>query len=368
MQVFFIGNPGEMGGANTEAWHTIRLWREFGLDVHLIPTWGSDPIWRAKLDAIGCTTHQVSADELEQVPGLAGSPVIGMCNSEFIRIAPKLRALGCPIVWLNCMTFMFSHEMDFFRQHGPADAMVYQSEFQRSQLEPQLAQFGYRPESGHLIRGAFDLTEWEFQPRAHPEGYEYFMGRVARPDLDKWSSNTFAIYERVQYRCKRGMFLGVDERTQNKLGKPPWWIDCLRPMSVPVRDFYARLHCLFPINGGARENWPRAGLEAMAAGVPIVAQHDWGWREMIVHGETGFVGSNDDELAHWAAVLAYDEGLRMRIVKQARARLEHDLANPLKLWAGWKKVFDSFGFHMSDVLGIPHAHSFHATVTEEVAA
>ena len=53
------------------------------------------------------------------------------------------------------------------------------------------------------------------------------------------------------------------------------------------------------VNGGARENWPRAGLEAMAAGVPIVAQNDWGWREMIEHGVTGFLGGDDCELADY---------------------------------------------------------------------
>ncbi len=369
MRMFFIGYPGEMGGANTEAWHTIRLWRQFGVDVHLIPTWGSDPVWQAKLDALGCTTHHTSADELERVPGLAGSPVVGMCNSEFIRNAQRFRALGCPIVWVNCMTFMFSHESDFFRQHGPADAMVYQSDFQRSQLEPQLAQYGYKPETGHLIRGAFDLAEWDFRPREHAAGEEFFVGRVARPDLDKWSSNTFAIYERIQIRRKRAILLGVDDRTQNKLGKPPWWADCLRPMAIPVREFYARLHCLLPINGGARENWPRAGLEAMAAGVPVIAQNDWGWREMIDHGETGFLGSSDEELAHWAAVLAYDEPLRQRIARQARERMEQEFANPDVIWSAWKRLFQSIGQHVSDVPGIPHAHTFHGTASEsEVAA
>ena len=52
MRLFFIGYPGEMGGANTEAWHTIQLWRQYGVDVHLIPTWGSDPVWQAKLFVI----------------------------------------------------------------------------------------------------------------------------------------------------------------------------------------------------------------------------------------------------------------------------------------------------------------------------
>lgn len=340
-RVFLIGYPGDMGGANTEAWHTIQLWKQSGLDVHLLPTWGRDAAWEAKLDALGYTTHHATADTLEQVPGLAGAPVVGFCNSEFIRHAHRFRALGCPIVWVNCMTFMFPHEKEFFAKHGPADAMVYQSQFQRDQLEPQLRPFGYLPHTGHLIRGAFAVGEWTFQPRPHAAGEEFFFGRVARPDLDKWSSNTFAIYERVQFPRKRALLLGVDDRTRSKLGKPAWWMDCLRPLAIPVREFYSRLHALLPVNGGARENWPRAGLEAMAAGVPVIAQNDWGWREMVVHGETGFLGSSDEELAHWTAVLAYDEPQRLRMAQRARERLVDELAHPERLWASWQRVFAS---------------------------
>jgi FkbM family methyltransferase len=36
-------------------------------------------------------------------------------------------------------------------------------------------------------------------------------------------------------------------------------------MAMPTPQFFATLHCLLPVNGGARENWPRAGLEAFAA-------------------------------------------------------------------------------------------------------
>ena len=41
---------------------------------HLIPTWGFDDHWRAWLDALGCVTHPARPDDLECVPGLAGSP------------------------------------------------------------------------------------------------------------------------------------------------------------------------------------------------------------------------------------------------------------------------------------------------------
>lgn len=165
------------------------------------------------------------------------------------------------------------------------------------------------------------------------------VGRAARPDCDKWSSNTWPIYERIQYPRKRALMLGMDDRTHQKLGQAPKWADCLRPMALPARDWFRQLHCTLPINGGARENWPRVGLEAMAAGVPVVAQNLWGWRDMIVHRETGFLGDCDEELAHFTALLAYDEILRQRIIANARERLIEELANPKQLWAGWRKLF-----------------------------
>lgn len=68
MRVFLIGYPGEMGGANTEAWHTIKLWRSFGLEVHLIPTWTCDARWKARVDALGCTTPTCCTAYLVVVP------------------------------------------------------------------------------------------------------------------------------------------------------------------------------------------------------------------------------------------------------------------------------------------------------------
>ena len=209
--------------------------------------------------------------------------------------------------------------------------------------------------------------EFKFAPRPHAPGEVFVVGRMARPDMDKWSSNTWSIYSAIQYANKRALMLGMDDRTHGKLGAPPIFADCLKPMAISVQQFLSTLHCLLPVNGGARENWPRAGLEAMAAGVPIVAQNDWGWREMIEHGVTGFLGSNDCELAHYAACLAYDEELRQRIVHAARERLVSELASPETIWKSWKQLFRSVGQYASDVDGIPHAHSYAGTLAEEVA-
>jgi hypothetical protein len=61
----------------------------------------------------------------------------------------------------------------------------------------------------------------------------------------------------------------------------------------------------------------------------------------VLDGVTGFLGGSDEELAHYTAVLAYDEDLRMGIAKAARGRLVTELANPAAIWAGWNQLFDS---------------------------
>jgi glycosyltransferase involved in cell wall biosynthesis len=83
----------------------------------------------------------------------------------------------------------------------------------------------------------------------------------------------------------------------------------------------------------------------MAAGVPIVTQNQWGWREMIRHGETGFLCDTDEELAHWTAVLAHDEDRRLAIATAARQAVEQ-LADPATIWAGWRKLFASVGLEV----------------------
>jgi hypothetical protein len=338
-KVYVIGYPGDMGGANTECWHTTKLWRRNGVDVHFIPTCGVDRKWKIKLDEIGCVTHEIQIDHLENVPDLRNAITVGFCNGYYIDLVPRLRTIGCKIVWLNCMTFLFDNERQCFKKNGTPDAMIYQSEFQRSELERDLYPFGYESSQGYLIHGAFEIGDWKFEPLQHGENEPFVIGRAARPDCDKWSSNTWKIYENIQYWNKKGIMLGVNNRTLEKLGTPPDWISCLRPTAIRAELFYSLLHCLLPVNGGARENWPRAGLEAFATGVPVVAQNDWGWKEMIEHGQTGFLGSNDQELAHYTAVLAHDEKLRQQIIQNAYEKLLRELASPEKIWNAWEIVF-----------------------------
>ncbi|MGF6573515.1 Glycosyltransferase involved in cell wall bisynthesis [Paraburkholderia fungorum] len=67
------------------------------------------------------------------------------------------------------------------------------------------------------------------------------------------------------------------------------------------------------------EGMPIALIEAQAAGLPAVASRIVGNRDVIVHGVTGFLANNDDELEYYTRLLIVDAALRKQMGTAARA-------------------------------------------------
>jgi hypothetical protein len=313
-----------------------------GIEVHLVPTWAISDEWRRKVQAIGCEIHEIAGPDLIlDVPGIKESIVVGMCNAEFLKCTEVLRAQArCKLVWMNCMCWIFDREVEHYRKWGPFHRYVFQSEFQKSCLFPLLHHHGLESEAASVIHGAFFVDEWPYAARPHARDTEFYIGRLSRVDADKFSSNSWKIYGAIPYRLRRIRVMGWDpQKMEPKAGKAPPWAEVLPANYVTPQAFMSGLHCYMQINGGAKENWPRAGLEAMATGVPIVAQDEWGWREMIEHGKTGFLAKNDEELAYYAAQLAYDEELRQTMAKNAMYRARK-LSDPDMLASQWKAVLE----------------------------
>ncbi|MDW8039606.1 MAG: glycosyltransferase [Thermoguttaceae bacterium] len=340
-RIFLVGYPGDMGGAGTECWHSLLLWRRYNLQVVCVPTWGSPPCcWRQRVTLLGYPTFETQPDQLAQVAGLPGSIVVSFCNSQFLAHADRVRALGCRIVWVGCMCWLFEAERRHYEKYGPFDAYVFQSHYQMDKLLPQLASYGVQPEQCHLVRAAFMTEEWPFRPKPHKKGEPLWVGRISRPAPDKFHPKTWWIYERIPHPV-RARIMAWSPEVQQKIGPPPPWAEVLPSRTETAQQFFSKLHVMLQVNGGAEENWPRSGLEAMAAGVPIVAPNQWGWPEMIRHGLTGFLANTEDELAYYAAQLAYDEGLRQFMAQTARRHLEENLARPEVIWHRWQTVFAS---------------------------
>ena len=193
MHIFFLGYPGTMGGANTECWHTAKLWRQHGIDVTFIPTWGRDQAMEDQLAAIGCrTVHAGSADE----PGQRA----GLCRLDRRRhvqlprhALPQScsRTCVCRLVWVNCMTFLFDERDRRLSQPRPGRGLRLPVGIPaRRNWKSSSCLSATRTAMGHLIRGAFAFDEIPFAPAPHAAGRRRSsIGRLARPDLDKWSCN-----------------------------------------------------------------------------------------------------------------------------------------------------------------------------------
>lgn len=89
------------------------------------------------------------------------------------------------------------------------------------------------------------------------------------------------------------------------------WLDKPRLMNeLASADIF-----LFP---SLWEGMPIALIEAQAMGIPAVATNIVGNKDIVVHGETGFLTNTDDELAFYSAKLASDSQLRARMGEAAR--------------------------------------------------
>lgn len=335
--VFYFGYPKACGGANTECWHLLKLWRANGVEVTLIPTWDkADPIWKAKLDGIGCRTLEVAPDDLGTITNLPGAIVVAMCNTKFADEAHRLRMLGCRIVWAECMNWMFPQTRNHLRDHGLFDVHWFQSQYQADQLIPQLRRFG--TPNAVIIPGAFDPEEFPLNPLPHKPGEIFTIGRISRNGVDKFPADLWAQYDRVNHP-KRVRIMGWSAEVERQCGKPPVWAEVLEENAETPQAFLSSLHALAPGVGCARENWPRVGLEAMSVGVPLVVEMRGGWRQMVANGTAGDLCGSIQEMAYRLEYLAYDEQHRMEYVTRARWDLENELANPRKIWAAWKQLF-----------------------------
>lgn len=344
--LWIIGCPSHLGGADTELWDTMQLWRSYNVPLRLTPTWTIPDEWRRKCQDIGVEIVSVpNPQELAKREDLEGATVISYCNGEFLKIAPMFAEKHCRVIWVNCMCWVFDAEREYYKTHGPFDTYIFQSNYQKSLMLPDLAQYGVKEEQTNVIHSPFELNSFPFGPRPHVAGTEFYVGRLSRPDPGKFSSNLWPIYTRVPYAQLHARVMGWDAEVEKKLGPPPPWAEVLPACAQSSQAFLSSLHAMVPINGGCKENWPRTGLEAMAAGVPIVTQNEWGWREMVQHGKTGFLCDNDADLAYYTALLAHDEALRLEMAQTAHDVLVTDLANRNVIGQKWCTVLG----HESDI-------------------
>jgi glycosyltransferase involved in cell wall biosynthesis len=71
---------------------------------------------------------------------------------------------------------------------------------------------------------------------------------------------------------------------------------------------------------------PNAVLEAMAAGLPVVASNNSGNRDAVVDGVTGFIVKNEVELLERCQSLIDDKALRLKLGAAGRERVRREFS------------------------------------------
>ncbi|MCS7127554.1 MAG: glycosyltransferase family 4 protein [Thaumarchaeota archaeon] len=145
------------------------------------------------------------------------------------------------------------------------------------------------------------------------------FAKVARRtrDVELWVAGTG---ERafIQHLRRRAASLGVGGRVRFP-----------GPIPNELVPRYMANAAVFPYPSRGGEGIPRAILEAMACGAPVVATRVSGIPEAVVHGETGLlVGRRDVEgLASAIEMILEDKSLAKRLASQARAKVEREFSH-----------------------------------------
>jgi glycosyltransferase involved in cell wall biosynthesis len=88
---------------------------------------------------------------------------------------------------------------------------------------------------------------------------------------------------------------------------------------------YLRLFRVFLLTG-ARQGCPNASLEAMAMGLPVVAEPEGGVGEQVINNETGYLTATPEAMARRVAALLRDEDLRQKLGAGARLHAERNFS------------------------------------------
>lgn len=336
-ELWVAGFPSRYGGADTELDHQIDLWRAHGVDVHLVPMFGADEEMLESVQARGCRIHDYRDDVFKD------RLVVSYCNGPFLERLPAIAAAGRPqcTIWFNCMTWMFEAEKEAHAK-GLIDRFGFVSAYQRQMLLPELERIAPVHEVEYRPYFASDRFEWRYREW---DGC-YRVGRISRDDGAKFALDTWRIFDRVltpAHLKKKVYILGFGPNAERTIGSAPPSLDwrTWAGNELSATDFFRTIDTMIHKTGGSRESYCRVLVEAYAHGVVPIVENDYAFPDLVIHGETGFLTSDSEEMSYFASWLAMNPAEHRRIAENGRSHLERVLSKPDACWRCWDDLFRS---------------------------
>jgi len=334
--LYVVGYPSKVGGADTELDQQIYAWQKLGITVHLIHTQAHDANSRAMdMEKRGCIVHEPS-----DWKSINGGHVISYCNGRFLKHLPKIREYAATTTFVNCMTFIFSNEK---RMMPHIDYEIYQTARVMEKNFPEVQKLNPKTK-GFLIKPYFNIDSFPFYENRPTDKFRF--GRIHREDLSKFHPNTLWIYDTmVAPTLKSGIILGYNKAIEKKLRRrPPAWIKTYPAGGLSQTDFYKTteviIQCCDPKHN---ENLPRIAFEAMSSGTLLIVGNYGGWPDLVQHGVTGWLCENERDFVYYSSRAAYEHEERKNMIQAAHNKVTEQWGNIDAACEQWTPYFKELG-------------------------
>lgn len=348
-EIWIAGAPSFVGGADTELYHQIILWRKHNIDVHIVPNTPNSmvPAMIETVQNIGCTIEQYSPSVFD------GKVVVSYCNGPALDRLPEISKFKPrAFIWFNCMTWTFNPEIAAIRE-GWITHLGFVSEYQKNYLINEYSkQLPEKQVDGSVQFGVNGFPQlFEYRPYLDIAQFdvltktdEYFgVGRVSRADTAKYSDDCWRIFDRVLTPVpKKTYILGYSTEVEKKIGPPPisldwqWWT----AGAIPTKEFFSKIDVMIHKTGGSRESYCRVLVEAMAHGVVPLVERNYAFPEILSKSEhlSKFIMcDSSDEMSFKASQLAFNKPLLSKLKSQCRSYAEENFSDD-NIVNSWLKV------------------------------
>lgn len=371
MRAFFFNWPSPVGGADTKLAHVLRLLGPL-VDITVVPNHRSQleqADWAAWVAACGCR-----AALLEDLPAQLEGWAVSLCNTEFLKsgVLFEARRRGLRVAWSSEMMWHFQGECAALAL-GLIDAVLYVSPEQRQRLEPAYrhalgqrgaaarelhdpaAEWGWLPAAGGRAPVRWVTAGNYIDPAAFPfrrrgrwraEGRPFTIGRLSRPDPDKFPDDFPAAYESlglddpVRFRVM-GWSEDLARRWAGHRFDDRWQL--LPTAAMPAAEFLDGIDVLvYDTSPRFSESWGRAVVEAMLSGiVPLVpADPRHHLHRLVPHGVAGFHCAEAADFARHARALQADPARLAAMSSRAREWAAETLCRSADHLARWRALFE----------------------------